>query len=166
MAEQTNKKIDESLGYFALVLAWAVPGLGHLMIGQKGRGFVFFITLHGLFALGLLIGGIRAINPVDQPIWRYTQFLAGWPMLVANHFERNVYEPRYVHVDRGDGLTAINREYELGRPSIVDDNARPARGLREKLHREKPAVFLSSQGAGCGIGLLRAGGDAEPAGDF
>ncbi len=87
----------------ALVLAWAVPGLGHIMIGQKARGIVFMVTIHALFAAGLLIGGIRAINPPDQAIWTYTQFLTGWPMLVANFEEKNRFEPIYVQPDPRDG---------------------------------------------------------------
>ena len=84
------------VGYLALVVAWVVPGAGHVMIGQVGRGLIMGIAIHLLFAAGLLLGGIHAINPPDQPIWTYTQFLTGWPMLVANHLERNVYEPMYV----------------------------------------------------------------------
>ena len=72
------------VGYLALVLAWAVPGLGHILIGERANVLIFAITVHVLFAGGLLLGGIRAINPPDQPIWTYTQFLAGWPMIVAN----------------------------------------------------------------------------------
>ena len=50
------------VGYLALVLAWVVPGLGHMLIGQKARGAIFFVAIHGLFAMGLLIGGIRVIK--------------------------------------------------------------------------------------------------------
>ena len=75
------------VGYLALVLAWAVPGLGHFLLGQKGRGIVFALAIHLLFAAGLLVGGIRAINPQDQAIWTYTQFLTGWPMVLANRLE-------------------------------------------------------------------------------
>lgn len=84
------------VGYLALVLAWVVPGLGHMMVGQKGRGIVFMLTIHGLFAAGLLIGGIRSINPPDQAIWTYTQFLTGWPMLVANKVEKAYFVPDYL----------------------------------------------------------------------
>ena len=85
-------------GYLALVLAWAVPGLGHLVLGERARGIVFGLTIHLLFAAGLLLGGIKAINPPDQLIWTYTQFLAGWPMLIANRAEttldrKNIPDP-------------------------------------------------------------------------
>ncbi len=113
-------------GYLALVFAWLVPGLGHLMIGQKARGIVFALTLHGLFALGLLIGGLRAINPVDQPIWRYTQFLAGWPMLVSNHYEKTDFEPNYLEEDANHQMP-MERVYETERPPVMDDSERAAR---------------------------------------
>jgi hypothetical protein len=90
-AYDPNAPLDEgpgAAGYVALVLAWAVPGLGHMLIGQKARGAVFMAAIHGLFGLGLLVGGIRAINPPDQAIWTYTQFLAGWPMVVADKVEQ------------------------------------------------------------------------------
>ena len=66
-----------AVGFLALVLAWLVPGLGHMLIGQRARGLIFFATLHLLFAGGMLIGGIRAINPPEQAIWTYTQMLTG-----------------------------------------------------------------------------------------
>jgi hypothetical protein len=81
---------DEGPGpveYLAVLLAWLVPGMGHLVLRQWGRGIIFFVCIHLLFAGGLLIGGIRCINPPDQAIWTYTQFLSGWPMLVANKLE-------------------------------------------------------------------------------
>jgi hypothetical protein len=77
------------LGYAAVGLAWLVPGAGHLAIGQRGRGLVFLITIHLLFLSGLLLGGIHAMNPPEQPIWSYTQLLAGWPTLAANALARN-----------------------------------------------------------------------------
>lgn len=72
------------LEYFSIALGWLVPGAGHLLIGQRARGLVFMVTIHGLFAMGLLIAGIKAMNPADQPIWKYTQLVAGWPTLIAN----------------------------------------------------------------------------------
>jgi len=80
------------IGYLALVLAWAVPGLGHILIGQRARGIIFMLAIHLLFAAGLLVGGIKSINPPDQAIWTYTQFLTGWPMLVSNSLEKNSHD--------------------------------------------------------------------------
>ena len=87
-----SKPADEgpsAIGYAAVGLAWLVPGAGHLAIGQRGRGLLFLITLHLLFGLGLLLGGVHAMNPPEQPIWSYTQLLAGWPTLAANSLARH-----------------------------------------------------------------------------
>jgi len=88
-AQEPAEEGPGPVGYLALVLAWVVPGLGHIMLRQWARGIVFFLTIHLLFASGLFIAGIRAINPPDQAIWTYTQFLSGWPMIVANKVEQN-----------------------------------------------------------------------------
>ena len=104
------------VGYLAIVLAWAVPGLGHMMIGQKARGLVFMITIHGLFAAGLLIGGIRSIKPPDQAIWTYTQRLTGWPMIIASKLEDD-FDHDYV-ARQSNGLTIMQKRYH-------DDAAKP-----------------------------------------
>ena len=74
--------------YLAVGLAWVIPGAGHLVIGQKARGTIFLVTIHLLFALGLFVGGLRAIRPEDQPIWSYAQFMAGWPMVASSTLQR------------------------------------------------------------------------------
>lgn len=74
--------------YLAVGLAWVIPGAGHLVIGQKARGTIFLLTIHILFALGLFIGGVRAIRPEDQPIWSYAQFMVGWPMVASSVLQK------------------------------------------------------------------------------
>jgi hypothetical protein len=122
-------------GYVALVLAWAVPGLGHLMIGQKVRGVVFMVAIHGLFGLGLLLAGIRAINPPDQAIWTYTQYLAGWPMVVADRVEKNS------RVELGDrGADPRSSEY-VGRLGMrFRDEAPPGETVEEKQVRARQFI--------------------------
>lgn len=46
----------------ALVAAWLVPGLGHVLVGQRRRGVVIGLTVLGLWLSGLLIGGISIID--------------------------------------------------------------------------------------------------------
>jgi hypothetical protein len=104
------------IGYLALVLAWACPGLGHFILGYRARGIIFAAFIHGLFAAGLLIAGIRAINPPDQAIWTYTQFLTGWPMLVANRLEHN---------SRAE-IAALHDEYLRDRPPADQPDQREA----------------------------------------
>jgi len=114
-------------GYMALVLAWLVPGLGHVLLGQRRRGVIFAVTIHGLFAAGMLIAGVRAINP-EQQIWTYTQYLAGWPMLLVSPIEKHQMAeleqliknlPKY-GLEMPDGQV-------LMRPPVNDDSKIPER---------------------------------------
>jgi Family of unknown function (DUF6677) len=37
--------------------AWLIPGAGHLLVGQRGKGLVFLLILPLMFALGLALEG-------------------------------------------------------------------------------------------------------------
>jgi len=41
----------------AVLLAWLIPGAGHLILGKVGRGLLFLIVLTGTFILGLALRG-------------------------------------------------------------------------------------------------------------
>jgi hypothetical protein len=83
--------------------AWALPGLGYWLIGQRIRGITVGITIIALFFGGLLIGGVRALeaplNAQKQPSfspgdwqrelsdkpWYVAEILAG-PMTIATSY--------------------------------------------------------------------------------
>jgi len=46
----------------AAVAGWLIPGLGHLLLGQRRRGLVILVGILGLWTAGLLIGGISVIE--------------------------------------------------------------------------------------------------------
>ena len=53
---------------FLVALAgWALPGLGYLLVGQRARGLTTGVTILALFVAGLLIGGVRALDPPMVP---------------------------------------------------------------------------------------------------
>jgi hypothetical protein len=113
----TTSPSPGGIGYLALILAWIVPGLGHFLLGERARGLVFALTIHGLFALGMLIAGVRAINPPEQAIWTYTQFLSGWPMLVANRIEKI----------KGEEYRRLYAQYDQQRPNEKDETKKEER---------------------------------------
>ncbi|HEX6159847.1 MAG TPA: DUF6677 family protein [Thermoanaerobaculia bacterium] len=41
----------------AMILAYLVPGAGHVFLGRRGRGAAFFAIIVALFVLGLSIDG-------------------------------------------------------------------------------------------------------------
>ncbi|QOV88056.1 DUF6677 family protein [Humisphaera borealis] len=42
--------------------AWALPGLGYALIGQRTRGITVGVTIVLLFVSGLLVGGVRSLE--------------------------------------------------------------------------------------------------------
>jgi hypothetical protein len=46
-----------ALALLAAIMAWLVPGLGHLLLGRWGRGLLFFIAVGGLVVTGYLLRG-------------------------------------------------------------------------------------------------------------
>ena len=60
-----SARINRSPPLVALA-GWLVPGGGYLLIGQRSRGLTVGLTIVALFLLGLLVGGVRAL---EVPGW-------------------------------------------------------------------------------------------------
>lgn len=62
--------------WVAALLAWLIPGAGHLYQGRTAKGVLFFVCIMGTFAFGLVIGGgkvVYANSTTDQP-WRWQYY--------------------------------------------------------------------------------------------
>jgi hypothetical protein len=103
------------------LIGWVLPGAGYVMIGQRLRGLVIGLTILLLFAGGLLIGGMRVIDPPTtlgfQPVlqkpWFIGQVMAGPVTMVAN------YAANHWTITGPSGLAASPpwshaRVYEIG----------------------------------------------------
>lgn len=56
------------------LLAWLVPGLGHLYLGLRGRGAVCLVTITATFWTGVAIGGVRGtVDPKERKLWFIAQ---------------------------------------------------------------------------------------------
>ena len=60
----------------AVVAAWLVPGLGHLLLGRTGRAAVFAVLVWGSFGLGLAHDGRLALRDDRQPFLTTLQIVA------------------------------------------------------------------------------------------
>jgi hypothetical protein len=54
--------------YIVSLAAWAVPGAGHLWLGRRQKGLVFFVALTTMFALGLWLRGRLFPFEIVQPL--------------------------------------------------------------------------------------------------
>lgn len=60
----------------AVAGAWAVPGLGHVMLGRVRRGLLFAGILIGCYSLGLAHDGRLALRDERQPFLSTLQVIA------------------------------------------------------------------------------------------
>jgi len=66
------------------MLAWAIPGAGHVYLRRTVRGIILCICINGLFWAGMAFGGVFTVEPLEQRWWFVAQMctgvsgLAGW----------------------------------------------------------------------------------------
>jgi hypothetical protein len=73
------------------LLTWVVPGLGHLFIGERGRGLVFLVTITATFWAGVAIGGVQnTVDPHKRKLWFVAQLFTGGNTLSAYALNRRV----------------------------------------------------------------------------
>ena len=81
-------EIELKQPWLAALLAWLVPGMGHIYQGRTGKGLLFFVCILGTFVFGLWIGGgkvVYASSAGEEP-WRwqyYCQLGVGLPAMPA-----------------------------------------------------------------------------------
>lgn len=75
---------------FGLCLAaWLVPGLGHFMLGRRGRALVLFVAIVGMFVFGLgMQGQFFSTGSASylQTLGYFAELAIGVPMPVATFF--------------------------------------------------------------------------------
>lgn len=57
------------------LMAWLVPGAGHLVIGKNRHAIVIFVTIALTLGAGLYIGSIGVINPTGAKPWYVAQVM-------------------------------------------------------------------------------------------
>ena len=77
--ERTSSK--EGLGLFLPIVAgWIVPGLGHGLLGRRGRALIFGALIWGCYGMGLAHDGSLALRDRKQPFLTTLQVVANLGM--------------------------------------------------------------------------------------
>lgn len=97
----------------ATVCAWLLPGLGHVVIGQRRRGAILGITILTLWTSGWLIGGISCIE-VRSPEGQFRPWFLGQMLLAPS------LAVAWYHQSLRDGVVP---EAESGRADYPGDFA-------------------------------------------
>jgi hypothetical protein len=96
-----SQKHTVSLIILALA-AWFVPGGGHLLLNEQKRAIVIFLTITLTFSVGLYIGSIGVVDPVEASLWYIAQILNS-PVVAALGY-----------VTRAGGYPVYGRPNEIG----------------------------------------------------
>ena len=90
--------------FIAAVLAWLIPGLGHIYQGRVAKGVVFFLCLMGTFVFGMYLGEWKVVywawddrKPVVEGLCRLGMGLPSLPSILQSF-----------HKD-GDGLPILGK---------------------------------------------------------
>ncbi|MCE5325753.1 MAG: hypothetical protein LLG01_05010 [Planctomycetaceae bacterium] len=76
--------------FVAAVLAWLVPGAGHVYLGRPVRGAIIFIIIAATFWSGVGIGGVMTVDPREQRWWFIAQMFAGSHGLIGWRRSRSI----------------------------------------------------------------------------
>ena len=75
------------------LLAWLVPGAGHLLLKERKRALIIFTTIVFTFCVGLYIGSIGIINPVGAKPWYVAQIMNSPMVAVLGHLATSTDYP-------------------------------------------------------------------------
>ena len=91
------------------LLAWLVPGAGHLMVGQHRKGAIFFVILIGMFVIGLGFHGRLFPFQISEPL-----------VFLAASAEWAIALPRVLAAMTGKGVgNVVAVTYEYGNTFLI-----------------------------------------------
>ncbi|QDT01700.1 hypothetical protein K227x_00670 [Rubripirellula lacrimiformis] len=144
--EVDGEEVDLKNRPLAALLAWLIPGAGHLYQGRRTKGFLFFVCIMSAWILGFALGGGHVVYASWQPgdkRWHY--FLqagvgaAALPALIQGNRMRHATDP-------GTGRT--NAAYE---PLWGGFMAPPFRPVMES-EADEVSAWYARRGAGYEMG--------------
>ena len=86
----SERKKHRPLPLVALLMAWLVPGAGHVYLGRTVRGVIIFVTISATFWAGVGIGGVMTADYQNERWWFMAEMFAGVHGLVAWHRHNQV----------------------------------------------------------------------------
>ncbi len=112
--EQPRKAFAPVWG--AIIAAWLVPGLGHILLGRLRRGLLFAALVWCCFALGLMHTGRFALKDSRQPFLTTLQVVANLGVGPADALARmKIYGEVAYSVHQEKPLPGLDSRIEIFR---------------------------------------------------
>ncbi len=95
----------------ACLLAWLLPGAGHLFLRRTTKGLIFLGAIGALFVLGIAMDSRLAVtlgfDDILASLFSLAQMAVGAPYLVARALGYELGEVRSVTFEYGNTFTAV-----------------------------------------------------------
>jgi len=108
--EATGGQVPIATAVPGCLLAWALPGLGHVFLRRFSRGALFGVLILGLFAGGLLLGG-KVYRPEPGEPLTYLAALGaagvGLPFLLVHYAGIGDGDMAGTYFDYGNTFTLV-----------------------------------------------------------
>ncbi|MHC4562512.1 MAG: DUF6677 family protein [Planctomycetota bacterium] len=119
----------------AALLAWIVPGAGHVYLGRVKRGGIIFITIAATFWAGVAMGGALTVDVRTEKWWAMAAMLSGVHGAVAWYRQDQIYREVDREVDKthdrrgrpGDYMMAVDEYLAKRNHALVYPMDIPAR---------------------------------------
>jgi hypothetical protein len=72
-------------------MAWLVPGAGHYLLNEKRRAAVILVAILLTFLVGLYVGSIGVIDPVNAKPWYAAQVMNSPAVFLLGHRVASAY---------------------------------------------------------------------------
>ncbi len=84
------------------LLGWLVPGGGYFLVNEKRRAVIILLTITLTFALGVYVGSIGVVDPVEAKLWYVAQIMTTPAVAIIGH------------TTAGGGYPVYGRPAEIG----------------------------------------------------
>jgi hypothetical protein len=95
----------------ACILAWVLPGAGHLYLGRRGKGLLFLGAIGALFVLGVLMKSrLQLYLGLEDPLallFSIAQMAVGAPYFLARALGFEAGQVTAVTYEYGNTFTAV-----------------------------------------------------------
>jgi hypothetical protein len=95
-------------------LAWLVPGAGHFALDEKKRGIVIFVVIALTFIVGLYVGSIGVVDPVNAKPWYAAQLMNSPGVLILGGHVADTYRTAREKGDPQLAYLVYGRAGEVG----------------------------------------------------
>ncbi|MFH0981358.1 MAG: DUF6677 family protein [Planctomycetota bacterium] len=133
---------------FAGFLAWLVPGLGHLYLGERHRGLTLLVVIAATFWGGVAMGGVvRTVEPQHRTAWFMAQLGTGGHTLAVLGWKQALKDAAPVYSWQAEDVAIVYTGVAglLNLLVIIDAMARADGGARAAA-RAGPAARTSRGG--------------------